>query len=88
MPTFIPPTVEDCPYVNAETPPLSARLFRHYEAIPRGRTVIKIAGVYLTVDTPDQATLALATEVYLGGHEYPVSDAVAAALTAAGYEVS
>ena len=88
MPTFVPPTVEDTPYVNAETPPLSRRLFRHYGAIPRGRSVVRIAGQYLTVDTPDQLTLALATEVYLGGHEYVVSDAVATALTAAGYTVT
>lgn len=87
-PVFVPPTVEDCPYVNAETPPLARALFRHYGAMQRGRSVVRIAGQYLTVDTPDQLTLGLATEVYLGGHEYEVSEVVAAALTAAGYTVT
>lgn len=84
---FVPPTVEDVPWTNAETPPLARRLFRHYGAIPRGRSVLRIGGTYYTVDNPDQLLLNTATEVYLGGHEYVVSDAVAAALVAAGYGV-
>lgn len=82
---FTPPMVLDTPYVNEESPPLARRLFRHYGAMNRGRSVIRVGGVYQTVDSPDQLTLATATEVYLGGHEYIVSDAVGLALIAAGY---
>lgn len=47
--------------------------------------MLKVGGAYLTVDAPDQALLATATEVYLGGHQHQVSDAVAVALDTAGY---
>lgn len=85
MPIFIPPIALDNPPVLPETRGIARRLFRFYGPWPRGRSVIKVDGVYQTVDTPDQLTLATATEVYLGGHEYPVSQEVADALTAAGY---
>lgn len=77
----------DNPPVLPETRGIERRLFRHYGPWPRGRSVIKVAGVYRTVDNPDQLTLASATEVYLGGHEYVISDATADALQAAGYVV-
>jgi hypothetical protein len=59
---FIPPMVLDTPYVNEESSPLARRLFRHYGAMNRGRSVIKVGGVYMTVDSPDQLTLAAAIE--------------------------
>lgn len=85
MATFTPPTVAEVPWVNADSTPLARRLFRHYGPLDRGRTVVRIGGVYSTVDNPDQLTLASATEVYLGGHVYTVTAAVATALIAAGY---
>lgn len=47
--------------------------------------MLKINGTYRTVDTPSQTDLDSATEVYLGGHVYAVTQAVADALNAAGY---
>lgn len=83
--SFVPPVAYDTSWVTAETRGTARRLFARYGPMARGRTVLKIGGVYGTYDSPDQLTVASATEVYLGGHEFVVSDAVAAALTAAGY---
>lgn len=60
---------------------------RHRPNGPRGRSVVKIGGVYSTVDSPTQAQQDVATEVYIGGHIYEISDAVAASLIAAGYSI-
>lgn len=76
---FIPPTVSEGPIGGH-------RLFYFYE-MDRGVSVLKIDGQYVEIREPSQDEEALATEFYLGGHEYPVSDAVAAELIAAGYEV-
>lgn len=85
MPIFNPPTVDDVPRVLPSTRGPAYWLFRHY-AQTRGRTVLKsAAGVYTTVDTPTVDECAAAAAVYLGGHQYVVSDAEAAALTSAGY---
>ena len=84
-PVFTPPVAADLPWVNAETPPPARNLYRHYGPAERGRSVIRVGGVYRTVDSPDQITLSAATEIYLGGHVYTVTATVAAALTAAGY---
>lgn len=85
MPTFTPPIVHDVPRVLPETRGVPFLLMRHYSELPRGRTVVKVGGVYSTVDNPEQSLLDVATEVYLGGHIYTITDAVATALTAAGY---
>jgi len=87
MPTFIPPVVYDVPPLEANSKGLAARLFRHYGPYRRGRSVLRINGVYSTHDTPDQLTLNLAEEVYHGGHVYEVTPEVADALTLAGYQV-
>lgn len=76
---FIPPTVEEGPIGGH-------RLFYFYE-MTRGISVLKIDGQYVEIREPSQDEEALATEFYLGGHEYPVSDEVAAELIAAGYTV-
>ena len=96
MPYFSPPVVYDLPTsldnpaemrrqgVNAST----NRMFSHFNRTvgrARGRTVVKVAGVYQTVDVPSQALLDTASEVYLGGHVYEVLGPVEAALVAAGY---
>lgn len=62
------------------------RLFQFFERLV-SVSVLKIDGQYVEIREPSQDEEALATEVYIGGHEYPVSDAVAAELIAAGYEV-
>lgn len=91
MATFSPPIVDDSGPVSFDanelaTNPLGFRLFRHYKARARGRTVLKsVGGVYSTVDTPSQDQIDAAAVCYLGGHVYSVSSAEAAALTAAGY---
>lgn len=91
MPSFSPPTVNDVPAVSRDPDeiarnPLGFRLFRHYGANPRGRSVLKSTlGVYSTVDTPTQDQIDAAAVCYLGGHVYPITSAEAAALTTAGY---
>jgi hypothetical protein len=62
------------------------RLFQFYERLV-STSVLKIDGEYVEIREPSQDEEALATEFYLGGHEYPVSDAIAAELIAAGYTV-
>lgn len=57
----------------------------HYKNRAVGRSVLRIAGVYQTIDTPTQDQIASATEYYAGGHVYEVTQTVADALTAAGY---
>lgn len=74
---FVTPSI---PGVRDLSHPLSRRL-RH----DVGVAVLLIGGFYTQVQNPGSDDLASATEVYLGGHEYHVSNAVAAALTTAGY---
>jgi hypothetical protein len=62
------------------------RLFQFFERLV-STSVLKIDGQYVEIREPSQDEEALATEVYIGGHEYPVSDEIAAELIAAGYEV-
>jgi hypothetical protein len=76
---LIPPTIEEGPIGGH-------RLFYFYKML-RSISVLKIDGQYVEYRDPSQDDIALATEVYIGGHEYPVSDAIAAELIAAGYEV-
>lgn len=76
---LIPPTIEEGPIGGH-------RLFYFYKML-RSISVLKIDGQYVEIREPSQDEIALATEVYIGGHEYPVSDAIAAELIAAGYEV-
>ena len=87
--TFTPPVAYDLPWVLPETRGVQYDLFKYYGPGPRGRSVIKISGVYTTVDNPtqDQIDAAGAEGVghFLGGHVYTITAAVATALTAAGY---
>lgn len=85
MPLFSPPTADITPPIQVEHRGPALALFRHCKSRACGRTVLKIGGVYDTYDNPDANTVALATEVYLGGHVYSVSDEIATDLTAAGY---
>jgi hypothetical protein len=87
-PTFEPPVVYDNPAILPTTKGVQRALFKYYGPYPRGRSVLKINGVYQTVDYPDQLTLATATEVYLGGHKYEVDGSTATGLLDAGYALS
>lgn len=87
MATFIPPTADLVPPILPEPHPGNA-LFRHYKRRAQGQSVLKINGTYQTIVTPSQEQIDSATEVYLGGHVYEITAAVATALTAAGYTVS
>lgn len=82
---FRPPVASTTPWVNADTQGVARQLFRHFGSLPCGRSVLKENGVYSIVDTPRNERVLAAQEVYLGGHEYPVDAATAAALTAAGF---
>jgi hypothetical protein len=66
---------------------VARRLFSFYNRREVGLSVLKLDGEYVVMDMPSQDEQAMATEVYLGGHEYPVSEEVAAALMAAGFTV-
>lgn len=85
MPTFQPPVAFTQPRVLPRTKGPAGALWSRYSARPVGRSVLKLDGEYQTIDTPTIAQTVAATELYQGGHEYEVSDEVAAALTAAGY---
>lgn len=79
----LPPTVKGLPGNG-----VAYRLLRHYKSRARGRSVLKLDGVYVTLDYPSEDQIDAASEAYIGGHVYVVSDEVAAALVAAGYTVS
>lgn len=51
----------------------------------RGVSLLKEGGFYRQVIEPADEDIAAAEAAYIGGHEYLVSDAVAAELVAAGY---
>lgn len=91
MPSFSPPTIADGTPVSFDAAeiarnPLGFRLFRHYSARVRGRSVLKsVGGVYSTVDNPSQDQIDAAAVCYLGGHVYSITAAESSALTAAGY---
>lgn len=50
-------------------------------------SVLKIAGTYTAIPNPSLAQIASATEVYMGGRDYPVTLATKLALEAAGFTV-
>lgn len=84
MPTFTPPTSNDVGLVAPATQQDPAtRLGRHLAPIPRGRNVYLLTNGTFTEEQPvDDATVA---KTYHGGHVHDITEAEAAALTAAGY---
>jgi hypothetical protein len=85
---FNPPTTFDNPSILPDTTGVPFLLFRHYNGRERGRSVVKISGVYTTVDYADQLVyegLEESVDYFLGGHVYEVTDEIAAALIADGY---
>lgn len=91
-PSFTQPTA---PLGRRFTPPTRRNVFSSEDRLwqrfhyPTGLTVLKWPdGSYQTVEEVDPAQLEQASIAYIGGHEYDVDGAEAAALTAAGYEVT
>lgn len=79
MPIFTPPTVAESAGKD--------RLFSRYR-IMVGQSVVKKNGHYVTTPFPWLGEIADLTEgidYFLGGRDYTVSSAVAAALAADGY---
>lgn len=88
---FEPPTIEDVPRYLPDSTPVQKRLMRYYSRLPRGRSVLKVAGHYVTVDNPTTADQIAAGreghEWFLGGHVYIIDDDIGTALEADGYTV-
>lgn len=91
MPFFTPPIALYNPPVLPETRGLARRLFRYLGPQPVGLSVIYRAGHYVTVQNPSQEELTPLKDgvtYFLGGHEYFVTTAVAAALITDGYSIT
>lgn len=98
---FSPPVLFDMGPINPDTQGLQRALFRHYKPHGRGVNVWVLPDGTMTeiqpypLVTPDDlregnlpignATQVTYTKVWYGGHDYPVTDAEIAQLTAAGY---
>jgi hypothetical protein len=78
---FTPPTRREHYGTRAQNP-LTVRI-----GYPTGQTVIKAGGFYTTYafNEVSDEMVSDADAAYFGGHDYVISDAEAAALTAAGY---
>lgn len=94
--TFTPPTLERVPSVLPDTRGVQFALFRYVHPVAQGLNVWKMPdGSYLLDQQPQQlsnpdpvnhANDAVTPVItYYGGHTYQVTDAEAAALTAAGF---
>lgn len=84
---FEPPIAYDLP---PTLPPLNRRINSHAKWKPgqrRGRSVLKTAGVFTTVDVPTVDQTNAADEYYAGGHIYEINVLQAADLLAAGYNI-
>lgn len=80
MPTFTPPTVP-----QGSTDPLFGRY-----SIPVGVSVVKRDGIFRRTPYPalaEIANLEEGVEWFQGGRTYVISDVIAAALAADGFEV-
>jgi hypothetical protein len=93
MPQFMPPTRtgrdSDVPRVLPETRGPARALYTRVTPHPSSQSVlVDENGVYTTVVNPTQDQIAAAAGYYQGGRIHVVTDAEAAALTAAGYTVT
>lgn len=77
MPTLKTPTFEDHLWT-------SDPFFGRYR-LDRGISLLVSGTTVTEAQYPDQESLASYDHVYLGGHEYEITSAEAATLTAAGY---
>jgi hypothetical protein len=80
LPTFKPPTVD-------EGPAGGGPLFYRYK-ISRGDSILETGGTYTRVRTPSLDEYLEADIVYLGGHEYEVSEETKTELLNAGIGVT
>jgi len=88
VPTFSPPAVYDVPRVTVDSVDPGRQLFKRYSALPRGRSVLHMRdGSFIVLDNPTGDQIAAALFAYIGGHIYDITDAEAALLVAAGFEV-
>ncbi len=98
-PVFTPPLRTDWSYAEGVREPDNKRFWAHFGLQPRGRSVLKIAGVWTTVDYPTSTQLNATTNIvdpngytvqgaFIGGHVYDITSSVAAELIAAGYDVN
>lgn len=94
--TFSPPTLDRTPAVLPDTRGVQYALWRHVRPMAQGLNLFKMSdGTYLldqqpsNLSNPDPVRADWDVNVpvftYYGGHIYTISDAEAAALTAAGY---
>lgn len=84
MAIFRPPTDNLLRYVDRNQPfGLGYRLFRFFEAEPRGRNVFKLVdGSFVENDPADFDTI---DKLYFGGHDNEVNEQEVADLIAAGF---
>lgn len=88
MPYFEPPIAYDLPPTLPGARGVINSHARWKKGQRRGRSVLKTAGVYKTVDSPTVDETKAADIYYAGGHIYEVSDAERLALEAAEYTVT
>lgn len=91
MPTFTPPADRSTARTLADDQTSRGyRLMRHFPPIPCGRNVFLVMRDDTLVATDVQPlNLSDALRTFYGGHvDYEVNDVEAAALVAAGYEVT
>lgn len=95
MATFTPPLRTDWTFAEG-APRRDKDFWAHFGTQPRGRSVLKIDGVWTTVDWPTVSQCNDATPiidvhgesvpgVFMGGHEHPITETVRLELVAAGY---
>lgn len=72
------------PPTSKEAWPVADRLFGRVGA-PRGVSLLVTGPIVVAVQFPSQEEQAEADRVYLGGHEYEISDIDAQVLIDAGY---
>lgn len=85
---FEPPIVYDLPPTLPDPRPRYINAHARWKGGQRrGRSVLKLDGAYVTIDTPTVDQTLAATELYQGGHVYTVEKSIANALSAAGYTV-
>lgn len=94
--TFEGPVAYDWTFADGARSPGERRYWSYFGTQPRGRSLLKIAGVWTVVDFPSTTQINDADTIvdingqtvpgYLaGGHVHTVTDAIAAELTEAGY---
>lgn len=95
MPIFYPPTADTTMNYRPDADAIAKAHGRHFKLRACGRSVLKIADVYYTIDVPTMDQInscdrdsSGALIWYQGGHgPYEISEAEASDLEAAGYTV-